>query len=545
MAKINRAAYREKYGPTTGDRFRLGDTDLWAQIEHDFTTYGEELTFGMGKTIRDGMGQSQITQEQGACDTVIINAVVIDHSGVFKADIGIVRGNISGIGKAGDPNIQPGVNLIVGPGTQIIDGSGKVVTAGTVASNVPISSPNMLGLMSASGVTTVIGGGSGPLTATHVTSSTPGAWAGLRLMDSLDAWPLNFLILCAGNASLPAALVEQLSNGLAAGLVLHDNRGSTPAAIDNCLSVADTYGLPVVITSDTLNEYGFVDDTIDAFKGRTVIAVDVDGVEGGHSPDALKLAGISNCIPTSSVAARPYTTNTINELLDAIIKANNLDQAIPEDLAVAESMITKERIAAVDILHDIGAISIISATSVLPDLNALIATRTWQTAHKMKNQRGGLPGDPPQADNFRIKRYIAKYTINPAIAYGISHRVGSVEVGKLADLVLWDRARFGVAPELVIKGGVAVVDRDSAILSTDQSLLFTTGDNRLPSGNFRHQPSTINLHAVRTLRKTDMILNDALPTIEVDPQTYQVKADGGVLTSEPANTLPLAQLYTL
>ncbi|WP_050478638.1 urease subunit alpha [Herbaspirillum rhizosphaerae] len=545
MTKITRDKYRNMFGPTTGDRFRLGDTNLWAQIERDFTTYGEELTFGMGKAIRDGMGQSQLSQAQGACDTVIINAVVIDHTGVFKADIGITGGNISGIGKAGNPDMQPGVSLIVGPGTQIIDASGKVVTAGTVASNVPISSPNILGAMSASGVTTVIGGGSGPLTATRVTSSTPGAWAGLRLLDSLDAWPLNFLVLGVGNVSQPAALIEQITNGIAAGFVVHDNRGSTPAAIDACLSVADDYGLPVVIASDTLNESAYVDDTIAAFKGRTVIAVDIDGVEGGHSPDVVKLAGLPNCLPTTSIAAHPHTKDTIDGLLDAVVRANNLDKAIPEDVAVAESMVLRDVITAADILHDLGAISIFSATSVVPEANATMATRVWQTAHKMKAQRGALPGDNPQSDNARIRRYIAKYTINPAIAYGVSRQVGSVEVGKLADLVLWDRARFGVAPELVIKGGVAVVDRDSAILSTDQSLIFTAGENRLPSDAFRHRPTSIEVNRVRGLRKADMVHNGTTPRIAVDPETFQVMAEGELLTGGPADLVPLAQLYTL
>lgn len=548
MSSIDRNKYAGLYGPTTGDRIRLADTELFIEIERDYTTYGEELSYGLIKSIRDGMGQSQSSNAQGAVETVIINAVIIDHWGVVKADVGIIKGRIVAIGKAGNPDVQPGVDIIVGPNTQVIDGSGQILTAGTVAMDVPIASGDVLIALAAAGTTTVIGGGSGPVTGSRVTGATPGPWAANRLLDTLDPWPLNFVLVGLGNASVPAGLVDQLQNGAVGALNVHDTRGTTPAAIDCCLSVAEDCDVPVMITSDSANESGFVEGTVAAFKGRTVIVPDASGVEGGHAPDVLKLAGLSNVLPASSVATRPYAVNTVDACLDSIMAANNLDPSIANDVAIAESLVHKETIAATDILHDLGALSIIAGSSVFPEANAQIVQRTWQSAHKMKVQRGPLPGDDHQRDNERVKRYLAKYTINPAIAFGISHATGSVEIGKLADLVLWDPAYFGMSPSLVLKGGVAVSDGSGGILSTDQSIVFVSkagwDNGAVKAGSLRHQ-----FDVVRNTRggigKQSMIHNAATPAIEVDPQTFAVRADGQLLTCEPATVLPMMQRYRL
>ncbi|AKZ65244.1 urease subunit alpha [Herbaspirillum hiltneri N3] len=546
MSSISRARYAGLYGPTTGDKIRLADTELLVEIERDYTIYGEESSYGLGKSIRAGMAQSSYSAANGAAEAVITNVVIVDHWGVLKADIGIIDGRISAIGKSGNPDLQPGVNIIIGPGTQVIDGSGKILTAGTIAMDVPISSGDVLMAMAAAGTTTVIGGGSGPVTGSRVTGATPGAWTANRLLDSLDAWPLNFVLVGLGSASQPGGLEAQVWAGAVGALNVHDTRGATPAAIDNCLSIADKYDVPVMITSDTANEFGFNEDTIAAFKGRTVILPDVGGVEGGHIPDVIRCAGLPNVIPASSVAALPYTVDLIDGLYGSVMAANNLDPSIPEDVALAESIIHKETIAATDLLHDMGAISIVAGSSVFPEANAEIVRRTWQMAHKMKIQRDPLPGDGSN-DNQRVKRYVAKYTINPAIACGIAHVTGSVEPGKLADLVLWDPAYFGTQPALVLKGGVATSDGSGGLLSTDQSIVFISKSSLEMNGitvSLRHR-----IEAVRDTRgsvgKHSMIHNTSTPVVEIDPETFEVRADGELLTAEPATVLPLGQRYLL
>ncbi|WP_186399948.1 urease subunit alpha [Stappia sp. P2PMeth1] len=566
--KISRAAYADMFGPTTGDRLRLADTDLVIEIEKDFTIYGEEVKFGGGKVIRDGMGQSQRTRAQGAVDTVITNAVIIDHTGIYKADIGLTGGRISGIGKAGNPDIQPGVDIVIGPGTEAIAGEGKIVTAGALDMHIHFICPQQIDEALMSGVTTMLGGGTGPATGTNATTCTPGPWHMERMLQAAEAFPMNLAFAGKGNAALPAALEEQILAG-ACALKLHEDWGTTPAAIDCCLAVADAYDIQVMIHTDTLNESGFVENTTAAFKGRTIHAFHTEGAGGGHAPDIIKLCGEANVIPSSTNPTRPYTVNTIDEHLDMLMVCHHLDSSIPEDVAFAESRIRKETIAAEDILHDMGAFSIIASDSQAMGRVGEVIIRTFQTAHKMKIQRGRLAGESGDNDNLRVRRYIAKVTINPAIAHGISQHVGSVEVGKLADLVLWDPAFFGVKPELVLKLGTiaaAPMGDPNASIPTPQpvhyrpmfgaygrsmtasSVTFVSqaafddgigerlGLNRLvlPVSNTRSGIS-----------KASMVLNDATPVIEVDPETYEVRADGELLTCEPAKVLPMAQRYFL
>jgi len=566
MARIGRAAYADMFGPTTGDRVRLADTDLIVEVERDLTTYGEEVKFGGGKVIRDGMGQSQVTRAAGAVDTVITNALIIDHWGIVKADVGLGDGRIVAIGKAGNPDVQPGVDIIIGPGTEAIAGEGKILTAGAMDAHIHFICPQQIEEALMSGVTTMLGGGTGPATGTAATTCTPGPWHLARMIEAAEAFPMNLGFSGKGNASLPAALVEQVAGG-ACALKLHEDWGTTPAAIDCCLSVCDDHDVQCMIHTDTLNESGFVEDTVKAFKGRTIHAFHTEGAGGGHAPDILKVAGLPNVIPSSTNPTRPYTRNTLAEHLDMLMVCHHLDPSIPEDVAFAESRIRKETIAAEDILHDLGALSIISSDSQAMGRVGEVLIRTWQTADKMKKQRGTL-GDGP-ADNFRVKRYIAKVTINPAIAHGMSAHIGSVEVGKRADLVLWSPAFFGVKPDLVLLGGsiaAAPMGDPNASIPTPQpvhyrpmfaaygrsvsrsSVVFTSKlaiESGLPArlGLWKEMVAVENVRG--GLSKASMIHNSATPVIEVDPETYEVHADGELLTCEPADVLPMAQRYFL
>ena len=565
---LPRAHYAEMFGPTKGDRLRLADTELVIEVEKDFTTYGEEVKFGGGKVIRDGMGQAQTTRARGAVDTVITNAVILDHWGIVKADVGLKDGLIHSIGKAGNPDIQPGVTIIVGPGTEVIAGEGKILTAGGFDSHIHFICPQQIEEALMSGVTSMLGGGTGPATGTFATTCTPGPWHIQRMIEAADAYPMNLGFAGKGNASKPAALVEQVKAG-ACALKLHEDWGTTPAAIDCCLSVADDHDIQVMIHTDTLNESGFVEDTIKAFKGRTIHAFHTEGAGGGHAPDIMKVAGLPNVLPSSTNPTRPYTKNTLDEHLDMLMVCHHLDQTIPEDLAFAESRIRKETIAAEDILHDLGALSMMSSNSQAMGRVGEVIIRTWQTADKMKRQRGALEGDGSRNDNFRAKRYVAKYTINPAIAHGVSKHVGSVEKGKLADLVLWTPAFFGVKPDLIIKGGAiaaALMGDPNASIPTPQpvhyrpmfrshgralhgSSLTFVSDAALAGGLERKLKMQRRLVAVENTRgkigKKSMIHNGATPKIEIDPETYDVRADGELLTCEPADKLPMAQRYFL
>ena len=565
--RISRAVYAEMFGPTVGDRVRLADTDLVIEVEKDFTVPGEEVKFGGGKVIRDGMGQSQTTNAQGAVDTVITNALILDHWGVVKADVGIKNGRIAGIGKAGNPDIQPGVTIVIGPGTEAIAGEGKILTAGGFDTHIHFICPQQVEEAQMSGVTTMLGGGTGPAAGTNATTCTPGPWHIGRMIQAADAFPVNLGFAGKGNASLPAALEEMVKGG-ACALKLHEDWGTTPAAIDCSLSVADAYDVQVMIHTDTLNESGFVEDTIAAFKGRTIHAFHTEGAGGGHAPDIIKLAGLANVLPSSTNPTRPFTRNTIDEHLDMLMVCHHLDPLIAEDLAFAESRIRKETIAAEDILHDIGAISMMSSDSQAMGRVGEVIIRTWQTAHKMKTQRGRLPEETGDNDNLRARRYVAKYTINPAIAHGVARHIGSVEVGKLADLVLWHPAFFGVKPEIVIKGGSIVAaqmgDANASIPTpqpvhyrpmfgafgkalTASSLVFVS-QAALDAGlreTLGVEKDLVAVSGTRTIGKRDMVHNGATPAITVDPETYEVTADGELLTCEPADVLPMAQRYFL
>ncbi|MAN76816.1 MAG: urease subunit alpha [Rhizobiales bacterium] len=567
-ARISRALYADMYGPTTGDKVRLADTELFIEVEKDFTLYGEEVKFGGGKVIRDGMGQSQVTRAAGAVDTVITNALIVDHTGIYKADIGLKDGMITAIGKAGNPDTQPGVNIIVGPGTEAIAAEGKIVTAGGFDAHIHFICPQQIEEALTSGLTTMLGGGTGPAHGTLATTCTPGAWHLGRMIQSFDAFPMNIALAGKGNASKPEALVEMVMGG-AAALKLHEDWGTTPAAIDNCLSVADAYDVQVMIHTDTLNESGFVEDTIEAFKGRTIHAFHTEGAGGGHAPDIIKVCGLENVIPSSTNPTRPYTRNTLAEHLDMLMVCHHLDPSIAEDVAFAESRIRKETIAAEDILHDIGAFSIISSDSQAMGRVGEVIIRTWQTADKMKRQRGPLPEETGDNDNFRVKRYIAKYTINPAIAHGISTHIGSIEVGKRADLVIWNPAFFGVKPELVLMGGMiatAPMGDPNASIPTPQPMHYRpmfgaygkaiantsvtfVSKAALESGLKDSLGVDKSMLAVDNTRggigKSAMVHNSATPEVTVDPETYEVRADGELLTCEPADVLPMAQRYFL
>ena len=566
MSTISRQAYADMFGPTVGDRVRLADTDLILEIEKDYATYGNEVKFGGGKVIRDGQGQSQAL-DKDTVDTVITNAIIVDYTGIFKADIGIKHGRIAAIGKAGNKDIQDNVDFQIGAGTEVIAGEGMIVTAGGIDSHVHFICPQQATEALTNGITTLIGGGTGPATGTNATTCTPGIWNIEKFLEASEELPVNIGILGKGNASLPGALEEQIKAG-AMGLKLHEDWGSTPAAIDNCLAVADKYDVQVAIHTDTLNEAGFVEDTIKAFKGRTIHTYHTEGAGGGHAPDILKACGQLNVLPSSTNPTRPYTINTIDEHLDMLMVCHHLDPAIPEDIAFAESRIRRETIAAEDILHDLGALSMISSDYQAMGRVGETITRCWQTASKMKSQRGPLPEDNAQNDNFRIRRYIAKYTINPAIAHGVAHEIGSIEVGKLADLVLYKPAFFGVKPEIVIKGGMisfALMGDINASIPTPQPVyyrpMFGAYGKALPKTRMTFMskasieagvPSKLGLQSLigevkntRALTKKDMKLNDYLPKIEVDPQNYQVHADGKLLTCEPATKLPLTQRYFL
>ncbi|MGQ0621631.1 MAG: urease subunit alpha [Panacagrimonas sp.] len=569
-ARISRRAYAEMFGPTTGDRVRLADTELFAQVEKDFTmlagSYGEEVKFGGGKVIRDGQGQSQRVSKD-CVDTVITNALIIDHWGIVKADIGIKNARISAIGKAGNPDIQPGVNIIIGAGTEVIAGEGMIVTAGGIDSHIHFICPQQIEEALMSGVTTMIGGGTGPATGTFATTCTPGPWHLQRMLQAADAYPMNIGFLGKGNASQAAPLLEQIKAG-AIGLKLHEDWGTTPASIDCCLSVAEDTDTQVAIHTDTLNESGFVEHSVKAFKGRTIHTYHTEGAGGGHAPDIIKVCGEKNVLPSSTNPTRPYTVNTLDEHLDMLMVCHHLDASIAEDVAFAESRIRKETIAAEDILHDIGAFSMISSDSQAMGRVGEVITRTWQTAHKMKTQRGALGSDNARHDNFRIKRYIAKYTINPAIAHGISHIVGSVEVGKWADLVLWKPAFFGVKPSLIVKGGsiaAAAMGDPNASIPTPQPVhyrpMFASAGGSLTrsSLSFVSQAALkakigeryglakplVAVKNCRKIGKRDMVHNNLLPKISVDSETYEVIADGESLTCEPASVLPMAQRYFL
>ncbi len=564
--KISRQAYAEMFGPTVGDRLRLADTDLIIEVEKDFTTYGEEVKFGGGKVIRDGMGQSQ-SLAANVVDTVITNALIVDAiQGIVKADIGLKDGKIAAIGKAGNPDIQPDVSIEIGPGTEVIAGEGMIVTAGGVDSHIHFICPQQIDEALNSGVTTMIGGGTGPATGTFATTCTSGPWHIHRMLEAADAFPMNIGFLGKGNASLPGALREQVEAG-AMGLKLHEDWGTTPAAIDCCLSVADDMDVQVAIHSDTLNESGFVEATLDAFKGRTIHTFHTEGAGGGHAPDIIKAAGLPNVLPSSTNPTMPYTVNTIDEHLDMLMVCHHLDPAIAEDIAFAESRIRRETIAAEDILHDLGAFSMMSSDSQAMGRVGEVIIRTWQTAHKMKQQRGHLPEDSERHDNFRIKRYIAKYTINPALTHGIAHVVGSIEVGKLADLVFWKPAFFGVKPTLVLKGGMiatAAMGDPNASIPTPQPVHYrpmfgSFGKALKTSVTFVSKAALDNpavkalglakplvaVAGTRHLKKSDMINNGSTPLIEVDPETYAVRADGELLVCEPAQSLPMTQRYFL
>jgi urease subunit alpha len=560
---MTRAAYAQMFGPTVGDRVRLADTDLLIEVEKDFTTYGEEVKFGGGKVIRDGMGQSQHTRAEGAVDTVITNALILDYWGVVKADIAINDGLIAAIGKAGNPDVQPNVGIIVGPGTEIIAGEGKIVTAGGIDTHVHFICPQQIEEALYSGLTTMMGGGTGPAAGTTATTCTPGPWHIQRMLEAADAFPMNLGIFGKGNASLPAGLVEQIEAG-ACGLKLHEDWGTTPSAIDCCLSVADEMDVQVAIHTDTLNESGFVEHTIAAFKGRTIHSFHTEGAGGGHAPDIIKVCGEDNVIPASTNPTWPYTVDTLDEALDMLMVTHHLDRRIPEDLAFAESRIRKETIAAEDILHDLGAISIVSSDSQAMGRVGEVIIRTWQTADKMRKQFGRLPEERGENDNFRARRYIAKYTINPAISQGISAHVGSVELGKLADIVIWDPAFFGVKPDIVLKSGTiaaAIMGDPNASIPSPQPEYYRPmfgvfGRSLIKSSvTFVSQASLertrtlgiakrlLPVSNTRNIGKRSMMLNNAVPRMEVDPETYEVRADGQLLTCDPAKVLPMAQRY--
>ena len=563
---MSRQAYAEMFGPTVGDRVRLADTELWVEVEEDRTIYGEEVKFGGGKVIRDGMGQSQRGSYQ-VPDTVVTNALIVDPAGIIKADIAVKNGRISAIGKAGNPDIQPGVDIVIGAATEIIAGEGSIITAGGIDAHIHFICPQQIEEALASGITTMLGGGTGPATGTNATTCTPGPWHISRMLQAAEAFPMNLGFMGKGNASLPIPLEEQVAAG-AMGLKLHEDWGTTPAAIDNCLSVAEKMDIQVAIHTDTLNESGFVEDTLAAFKDRVIHTYHTEGAGGGHAPDIIKACGSSNVLPSSTNPTRPFTVNTIDEHLDMLMVCHHLDPSIAEDVAFAESRIRRETIAAEDILHDLGAFSMISSDSQAMGRVGEVICRTWQTAHKMKVQRGSMPEDSNRSDNFRVKRYIAKYTINPAIAHGISHEVGSIEVGKLADLVLWRPAFFGVKPSLILKGGViamSLMGDANASIPTPQPVHYRPmfgsygGSLERSSVTFVSQAAMqsnirdslglkkdlIAVSNTRKISKADMVLNDYQPTIEVDPQNYQVFADGTLLTCEPAASLPMAQRYFL
>ncbi|MGK7869111.1 urease subunit alpha [Falsiroseomonas sp. E2-1-a20] len=566
-AKLSRRAYAGMYGPTTGDRMRLADTDLIIEVERDLTIHGEEVKFGGGKVIRDGMGQSQVTRKNGAVDTVITNALILDHSGIYKADVGIKDGLVHAIGKAGNPDTQPGVTIIIGPGTEVLAGEGRILTAGGIDPHIHFICPQQIEEALVSGITTMFGGGTGPAHGTLATTATPGPWHLARMLQAAEAFPMNLGFLGKGNAALPEALEEQIRAG-ACGLKLHEDWGTTPKAIDTCLRVADAFDIQVAIHSDTLNESGFVEDTIRAIGGRSIQAFHTEGAGGGHAPDILKVIGEPNFLPSSTNPTMPYTRNTVDEHLDMLMVCHHLDPRIPEDVAFAESRIRKETIAAEDILHDLGAISMMSSDSQAMGRVGEVIIRTWQAAHKMKQQRGRLPGETGDNDNLRVRRYIAKYTINPAIAQGIATHVGSIAVGKLADLVLWSPAFFGVKPDYVLKCGtiaMAPMGDPNASIPTPQPIHYRPmfgaygRANTLSSVTFVSQAALeagigqslglsrplLAVSGTRNLSKRDMVLNDALPKIEVDAETYEVRADGELLICEPAMELPMAQRYFL
>ena len=570
-ATMDKRAYADMFGPTVGDRVRLADTELWIEVEKDHTIYGEEVKFGGGKVIRDGMGQSQASCNDTP-DTVITNALILDYWGIVKADIAIKGGRISAIGKAGNPDIQPGITIEVGPGTEVIAGEGHIITAGGIDAHIHFICPQQIEEALMSGVTTMIGGGTGPATGTNATTCTPGPWHIEKMLQAAESFPMNLGFLAKGNASVPQALEEQVLAG-ALGLKLHEDWGTTPASIDCCLGIAEKYDLQVAIHTDTLNESGFVEDTIGAFKGRTIHTYHTEGAGGGHAPDIIKACGLDNVLPSSTNPTRPYTINTVDEHLDMLMVCHHLDPNIPEDVAFADSRIRKETIAAEDILHDLGAFSMISSDSQAMGRVGEVVCRTWQTAHKMRVQRGALPedcidGKDNGTDNFRAKRYIAKYTINPAIAHGISHEVGSVEVGKLADLVLWKPAFFGTKPSIILKGGAiaaAPMGDPNASIPTPQPVHYRpmfgahgkaclktsvtfVSQASIDAGiqeKFGLERELVAVKNCRSVKKADMVLNDYQPVMEVDPQTYEVKADGQLLTCEPAEELPMAQRYFL
>lgn len=566
MSRIDKRSYAGMFGPTTKDRVRLADTNLIVEVEYDHTRYGDEVKFGGGKVIRDGMGQSQRTGAHSV-DLVITNALIIDHTGIFKADIGVNDGRIVGLGKAGNPDTQDAVTIIIGAGTEVIAGEGMIVTAGGIDAHIHMICPQQIDEALNSGITTMLGGGTGPATGSNATTATPGPWNIARMLQSLDAFPMNFGLLGKGNASVPTPLIEQVTAG-AMGLKLHEDWGTTPAAIDNCLRVAEETDIQVAIHTDTLNESGFVEDTLAAFKGRAIHTYHTEGAGGGHAPDIIKACGVPHVLPSSTNPTRPYTINTIDEHLDMLMVCHHLDSRIPEDVAFAESRIRRETIAAEDILHDLGAFSMIASDSQAMGRVGEVICRTWQTADKMKAQRGPLPGDSERNDNLRVRRYVAKYTINPAITHGIAHEVGSIEIGKLADLVLWKPAFFGIKPALILKGGMiasAAMGDPNASIPTPQPVHYrpmfgsfggavaatsvTFVSQAALAGGIAEQLNLnkrlVDVKNTRGVRKQDMVLNDYLPKMEVDAHTYEVRADGQLLTCEPASVVPLAQRYSL
>ncbi|MBD3880225.1 urease subunit alpha [Phormidium tenue FACHB-886] len=565
--RMDRRAYADTFGPTVGDRLRLADTNLIIEVEQDYTTYGDEVKFGGGKVIRDGMGQSPITNAAGAVDVVITNALILDWWGIVKADVGIKDGKIHAIGKAGNPYIQDNVNIVIGPGTEAIAAEGMILTAGGIDSHIHFICPQQIEVAIAAGITTMIGGGTGPAAGTAATTCTPGPWNIYRMLQAADAFPMNIGLLGKGNSAKPEGLAEQVEAGVM-GLKLHEDWGTTPATIDTCLSVADEYDIQVAIHTDTLNEAGFVEDTIAAFKNRVIHTYHTEGAGGGHAPDIIKVCGEANVLPSSTNPTRPYTVNTLEEHLDMLMVCHHLDRGIPEDVAFAESRIRRETIAAEDILHDLGAFSMLSSDSQAMGRIGEVIIRTWQTAHKMKDQRGILSEDSDRNDNTRAKRYVAKYTINPAITHGIAGHVGSIEVGKLADLCLWHPAMFGVKPQMVLKGGMIAwaqmgdanasiptpqpihmrpmfASFGSATYSTSLTFLSQAAIDKGIPGRLNLQKTTAAVSDIRQLSKRDMKLNDAMPHMEVDPETYEVRADGELLTCEPATVLPMAQRYFL